>query len=259
MVTYAITGATGRTGGSIVEILQARSEVTVRAIVRSKQKLLDQRPSLAKSPNVEIFEGGIDNVSLLASAISGTQAVFLAAGASDNIPGLQVSQQQVKAVVAAVSQLREQDPAMKLPLIVVLSSASIEYQYVKDIPKAAKAILYRAAYFVYKDLEIAESYLRGQDWLPQVYVRPGGLVHDVPHGHVLSTERQETFISFLDLAAGMVEVAEAGGDVWDQRSVSVVPATSGTKIEWTLPWIMAKGLLYYYLPFLYPYTSSWLP
>lgn len=41
----------------------------------------------------------------------------------------------------------------------------------------------------------------------------GGLSHDVRREHDLSLERQQTFISFLDLAAGMLQCSGRGGEV----------------------------------------------
>ena len=108
----------------------------------------------------------------------------------------------------------------------------------KDFPAAAYAVLERAAGHVYHDLRLAEEYLRSHEWIKQVYIKPGGLVHDTPKGHILSTERQQTFLSFLDLAAGMVEVADADDDKWDLKNVSVIPASPGTRFEWFVPYFL---------------------
>ena len=67
---------------------------------------------------------------------------------------------------------------------------------------------------------------------------PGGLSHDVQQGHELSEEKQQTFISFLDLAAGMVEVADADAR-WDGKHVSVVlKGGRKAKIEYWAPVIL---------------------
>ena len=44
---------------------------------RNKSKLTRMLPELSENKKVEIFEGSIDDVSLLASAVRGTKAVFL--------------------------------------------------------------------------------------------------------------------------------------------------------------------------------------
>lgn len=84
---------------------------------------------------------------------------------------------------------------------------------------------------------------------------PGGLTHDVQKGHELSAERQQTFISFLDLAAGMVEVADADAR-WEGKHVSVVlKGDRKARFEWWAPVVLGKGLLCHVCPWLY----EWLP
>ena len=238
MATYAVLGATGSTGGSIVEVLLKSADKKIRPFVRSKEKLLTQRPELESLPNVTIFEGQLQNVETLADCLTGTTAAFLAIGETDNVPGTSVAQEQAKAAVAALELIREQDPNARLPQLIVLSSASLERKLMQDFPAAAYAVLERAAGHVYDDLRLAEEYLRSHEWIKQVYIKPGGLVHDIPKGHILSTERQQTFLSFLDLAAGMVEVAEADDDTWDLKNVSVIPAAPGTRFEWFVPYFL---------------------
>ncbi|KAK4233372.1 hypothetical protein C8A03DRAFT_48063 [Achaetomium macrosporum] len=85
----------------------------------------------------------------------------------------------------------------RLTKIILLSSASLQPAFRGDVPAFVHWTLDRAA----------EKFLRAQEgWLRLVFVKPGSLVHDVQRGH-------ETPLSFLNLAAGMVEM----------RSVSVLP------------------------------------
>jgi hypothetical protein len=112
--------------------------------------------------------------------------------------------------------------------------------------------------YIYSDLRLAEDFLPPHEWIKQVYIKPGGLVQNKPHGDILSTERQETFLSFINLAAGKVEVADADDDKWDFKNVSVVPASPGTKIGWMVPYYCLVGLLFHFLPWSYPYLSRWL-
>lgn len=87
-------------------------------------------------------------------------------------------------------------------------------------------------------------------------IKPGGLVHDAQKGHELSTERQQTFLSFLDLAAGMVEAGQAEDGKWDMKDVSVVPTAKDVKIEWRVPYFVAQGLLLHFFPWMWPYIRS---
>ena len=259
-MAYALLGSTGQVGGSIIEVLQQQSPAKqIHCFARSKQKLLKSRPELESSPNVSMFEGTLEDTDVLTECISGTSAVFMAAAASDNIPNCDVAQQQAKCVVRALGRIRERDANARLPQLIVLSSSSTDPHLNRDIPAIGQMLLHTAASYVYADLSLAEKFLRSQDWVKQVYIKPGGLVHDRPRGHVLDTDRQQTFLSFLDLAAGMVEVAEADDDKWDLKSVSVRPASPGTGFEWRIPYFAVKGALWHFLPWLYPYLSGWLP
>lgn len=181
--------------------------------------------------------------------------MFLAAAAVENEPGCNVARQQAKNIVAALELLRKRDPHVRLPVIVVLSSASLERYLMKDIPEWAHSFLSKGCSYIYTDLRQAEVFMRSHEWIKQVYIKPGGLVHDEPKGHILSTEKQQTFLSFKDLAAGMVEVGEADDERWDGKNVSVLPAAPGTRIEYRVPYWMVKGLLCHFFPWIYPYIK----
>lgn len=84
-----------------------------------------------------------------------------------------------------------------------------------------------------------------------VFIMPGGLVQDAQKGHKLSTERQQTFLGWLDLAAGMVEVADEESDLWTGKNVSVLPVVGDVPMNWTVPWIMIVGLCSTYAPWSY--------
>lgn len=49
-------------------------------------------------------------------------------------------------------------------------------------------------------------------------------------------------MSYVDLAAGMIEVTDAGG-TYDWKGVTIVPTAPDVKIEWRVPLRMARGLL----------------
>ena len=139
--------------------------------------------------------------------------------------------------------MKAEDDAFKPPRLLALSSASCDDK------------LWTANANIYTDLVKAEAYLREhEDWLSTTFVMPGGLTHDVQKGHGLSTEKQQTFISFLDLAATMIEVADAESEKWHMAHVSVV-FTGGQKerFEWKAPPILLRGLLCYWFPWLYKY------
>lgn len=266
MPAYAILGATGQVGSSILDSLlqtstkRTKDPISIRTFVRSKQKLLTMRPALSSHPSTQIYEGQITNHPLLASCIANTRAVFLCVAAIENVPNCSIAQEQAHAVLAALEQIPTSDQPSKL---VILSSASLEPELMGDLPAVFRAIMHTAASNVYADLRLAETYMRS-NFPPNVeliFIKPGGLVHDKPVGHRLDTARQETFLSFADLGAGMVEAADSEKGVWDDAkgNVSVVPAREGTRVEWYVPWYLVKGSLFHFLPASYPWLINVLP
>lgn len=255
MATYAVLGATGNCGQSLLTVLGDRS-ANINCFVRSKKKLEGMSPEIASRSNVNIFEGSIsgsdEEVPGLTACLKGTHAAFLAVAATLNTPGCSIAQDTARSVVASLRKLKEQDSLAKLPRLVILSSASTSEQFSKDLPPIARWVLHTGASNIYADLELAEKYLRSEsDLVSTTFVKPGGMVHDAQKGHELSTERQQTFLGWLDLAAGMMEIADSEGDTWAMKEVSVVPTAKDVKIEWRVPYFMFIGFLCHFLPGLY--------
>ncbi|KAI9651907.1 MAG: hypothetical protein M1831_007487 [Alyxoria varia] len=256
MPTYAILGATGKTGQCIVSNLLAQpsSNLSIHALVRSRSKLEKQLESPTPA-NVIIHEGAMSDIPLLVECVKGTQAVFITVGPPGNMPDCAIMQDTVNALIPALRQIHAEKGA-KVPKIVLLSSAAIESYLCEDIPYLVHQLLLTASHYIYEDLRVAEALLRAESaWLACTFVKPGGLSHDVPVGHKLSTERQHTFISFSDLAAGMIDVAGDEVERWDQANVSVLPKDgSGAHIPWGAMLVeLPKSVLCYWVPRLYQY------
>ncbi|KAG8160039.1 hypothetical protein KVR01_010676 [Diaporthe batatas] len=264
--TYAILGATGQTGGSVLQVLASeRPDVRVNCLVRSRPKLERMFPQvLSSSKQVKVFEGQISDVPLLTDCIRGTSAVFLCVASPNNKPHLRIARDQAEAAVAALEALRaeqqqqqqqqagEQKP--RLPLLVVLSSAETdEARFCADIPWLARRFLFAANWWVYTDLIAAEEYLLERAGLVDVvFVKPGGISTDRRRGHVLSTEGSQTFVSFLDVAGGMVQCAEEGSGRWAGKSVSVL-SRDKAKVEWASGPVLLRNMLCTWVPWLYPW------
>lgn len=293
MPAYAILGATGQVGSSILDALlqqqqhqhqptkRPQHKIEINVFVRSKQKLLSMRPALASHPHTSFYEGQLTDTALLASCIRNTRAVFLCIAAQDNIPNCTIAQDQTRAVLAALELNKPEHEhdcehahadenatttdksASTPPKLIVLSSASLEPHLMADLPSFFVPIMKAAASWVYADLRLAETHLRthAPSNVELIFIKPGGLVHDAPVGHRLSTTRQQTFLSFADLGAGMVEAADSPAGRWAEAkgNVSVVPAGEGTRVEWYVPWFLVKGCLFHFLPGLYPYLGEVLP
>ncbi|KAL8939271.1 MAG: hypothetical protein Q9216_003442 [Gyalolechia sp. 2 TL-2023] len=262
MPTYAILGATGKTGGALLTLLQKDPNIHINAYARSKSKLLQQHPSLEHNTNVNIFEGSLSDIPLIASTLTHhppVDAAFCVLGVNENIPGIRIAQDTANAVLAALCHIRAQDPTTTshssspppppTPKLIFLSSVSLNPVMLAAEPALAKAILTRGMSHVYADLRFAEETLRlHRSWLKDVtFVQPGGLTEDAQRGHKLSVDGESTgFLSYLDLAAGMIEIAESGTYAW--MGVAVVATGEGVRFEAKAPMQILRGLVWHFWP-----------
>ncbi|KAL9619301.1 MAG: hypothetical protein Q9160_006066 [Pyrenula sp. 1 TL-2023] len=277
MPTYTILGSTGNIGLNILRECGRRQQqasnsssgnndanaIHVNAYARSKSKLLSLHPEASSNPHLTIHEGALEDLDLLTTCLTGAEAVFLTVAVSDNIPSCSVAQNTARLVVEALERLRSKDRSYRAPLLIVLSSSSISERLWRGegMPPAIHSMILKAASHVYRDLEVAEEFLRTYrgnekgDLFSLTFVKPGGLVHDSQKGFVLSTEASKTFTSFEDCAAGMVEIAmENEGGRWTKgEEVSVNSARpKGADVSFSeglaLLRALVKGLLYHFFP-----------
>ncbi|KAL9098966.1 MAG: hypothetical protein Q9163_005472 [Psora crenata] len=249
MPAYAILGATGKTGGALLTLLLQSPANQINLYVRSKPKLLTQRPDLRDHKSVRIFEGPITDVALMQSCLAPPlDAVFITLGTNENTPGTRVNQDAAHVVVAACCQMKWADPSARPPKIILLSSASLNDRMTAHDPAILHWILLRAFSNPYSDLALAQRYLElHKSWLDVTYIQPGGLVEDEQKGHTLSLDRHApSFMSYLDLAAAMIEVAQQDGYQW--IGVSPLPKSNQVKVEWRAPPQMMRGLVWHFMP-----------
>ncbi|KAL4945004.1 hypothetical protein BDV06DRAFT_232180 [Aspergillus oleicola] len=258
MPCFAVLGATGNIGRAILQILLDRREHRIHAYCRSQEKLFRLCPNAETSPNLTVFQGDLRDEWIVDKCLRGTDAVFLAVAIVDNMPGCTVAVQTADAVIASLERLQRASPRLRLPRLVVVSSASLEPSFCSDIPAPVHWVLTTAASYLYRDLAAAEAFLRAQSgWLSVTFVKPGGLVHDQRRGHEVRLDRAQTPLSFLDLAAGMIEVAEAEDDRYHMRSVSVVPTSNQVRFPWDGVYYAFTGLLFHFLPWTYRYLGEY--
>ncbi|KAK0644863.1 Monooxygenase mdpK [Lasiodiplodia hormozganensis] len=260
MATYAVLGATGNTGNSLIQNLLQSPDARVHAYCRNRTKLIRILPNVADNKKVKIFEGSIDDVDLLADCIRGTKAVFLTVTTNDNVPGCRLSQDSALTVIRALEKIREASGpggATPLPKLVHLSSATLDDHLNRNMPAWFKPIMKTAASHVYEDLRQTEEILRAQqDWVSTIFIKPGGLSVDKQRGHKLSFDEQESFISYLDLAAAMIEAADDPDGRYDMRNVGVVNTGGGAQFPRGTPLCITVGLLRHFFPWLHPYLPS---
>lgn len=260
MATYAVLGSTGNCGSAIIQNLLQSPQNTIHAYCRNKAKLRRLIPQIVDSKQVQVFEGSIYDVELMVDCVRGTKAVFLVVTTNDNIPGCRVSQDSATTVIQALQKIKaESGPGLKLPKLVLLSSATIDDHLSRDMPSWFRPIMLAAASHVYADLQRTEEYLRSHsDWASTIFIKPAGLSPDVSRGHRLTLDEEESFISYLDLSAGMIEAADDQEGRYDGRNVSVVNQKRGVgaKFPKGTPMCIIMGLARHFFPWLHPYLPS---
>lgn len=146
-----------------------------------------------------------------------------------------------------------------LPRLILLSSATIDDHLARHMPGWFRPIMLAVASNVYEDLRRAEAYLRSQsDWLSVIYVKPAGLSLDISRGHRLMLDDEESFISYADLAWGIIEAADDDEGRYDGRNIGVVNKTRGVgaKFPRGTPVCILLGLVRHFFPWLHPYLPS---
>lgn len=266
MPTYTILGATGATGGALVDVLlKDHPEIQINAYVRSKAKLLHQKPGIDQLKNVNIVEGALSDVERLASMLGpDVDAVFCVTGVNENVPGMRIAQDTANAVIAALCHRRRsthdtKDTAFRTPRLLFLSSASVSPVMSSKQPTILKAVVSRAFSHNYADLEFAERTLRlHRSWLHVTFIQPAGLANDLQRGHRLSVETstdESGFVGYMDLAAGMIEIVQLGQEEYDEKyawkGVAVVATSKEVKFEANAPRQALRGLIFHFVPALY--------
>lgn len=260
MATYAVLGATGNCGTALIQNLLSRQPpATIRAYCRNGAKLMRLVPEVAHAPTdrLDIFEGSIHDIPLLTSCIRDCQAIFLVVSTNNNVPGLRVGQDTAASVIHALEQLRAKDDLKQIPKLVLLSSATIDDQLSRKTPALLRRVLFMSASNVYRDLQEAEKILRAQQsWVSTVFVKPGALSVDKQRGHALSLTEEESPVSYLDLAAAMIEAADDEDGRYEGRNVGVVNTGGRASFPTGTPFCILMGLLSHFLPVLHPYLPS---
>lgn len=260
MPTYAILGATGNCGTALLQNLLPSPENKIHAYCRNVAKLHKLVPQVIDNKQVHVFAGSITDVDLMEACVRDTQAVFMVATTNDNVPGCHISQDSVATVIAALTKIKEKaSPGLKLPTLVLLSSATLDPHLSRTMPSWFLPIMLTAASYVYEDLRVAEKMMRAESsWLSSIFIKPAGLSPDIARGHRLTLDEEESFISYLDLSAGMIEAAQASEGRYEGRNVGVVNAQRGVgaKFPSGTPLCIVMGLARHFFPWLHPYLPT---
>lgn len=259
MPSYAVLGSTGNCGTALIQNLLQSPNNSINAYCRNQVKLERLLPEVRGNKRIRILAGSINDVNLVADCIRGTKAVFIVVTTNDNIPGCRLSQGSAISIISALQKIKNEPAAAPLPKLVLLSSATIDDHLARHMPPWFRPIMLTAASAVYRDLRLAEAYLRyHEDLVSTIYIKPGGLSLDVSRGHQLSFDEEESFISYLDLSAAMIEAANDEKGTYEGRNVSVVNARRGVGARFPpgTPVCILMGLVRHFFPWLHSYLPS---
>ena len=249
MPTYAIVGATGKTGNALITHLLKSPQIKLNLYCRTRSKLLAQFPRLDENNSVQIFDGALNDVPLIASCIDNVDVIFAVLGENENTPGIRISQDAAQTIVAGLCHLGCTNGAPKVPRLIFLSSCSLNPRMYVHEPTVVHWIVSTGLSNAYADLTLAAAFLKlHESWLKVTFIQPGALTEDEQRGHKLSLDRKGAppFVSYADLTAGMIEVAEV--EKYDGLNVSVVSTSRDVKFEWAAPRQIARGFLWHYFP-----------
>ena len=145
-----------------------------------------------------------------------------------------------------------------MPKLILLSSSTVDTKLSHDVPWLLLKVLQYSASNVYHDLMEAEKFLRAQEsWLTTIYIKPGALSFDEQRGHGLSLdEADHRPLSYLDLAAGMIDAADDGDGRYDFQNVGVVNLKDGAIFPAGTPLCIGTGILRHFFPFMHSYLPT---
>ena len=207
-------------------------------------------PFVKTAKNIQSFVGDLSNAGLLKDCLRNVDVIFSAVAQNNNEPGCSIAQRTAHSIVSALEALRkEEGSTFKCPVLVFLTSASLNPTFSEATPQPLHWVLERGAFYVYEDLKKSVAYLKQQSWIPLITAEPPALVKDISRGYELSLEEVAPAVSYDDLARGMVQMAEEdGGHKWVGKGVGI-KATGKVKMDYLpLIWYLVVGLISYYSP-----------
>ena len=242
MPTYTLLGATGSTGSAILRYIlsQTLPELQLKILVRSKQKLLQTFPGLEESKGlvVRIFEGISTERAVLERCLEDADVVFMCVAQNESRSGMSLSHDTVKAIrdtLRTLLKLKGDD--YKPPTVVQLRSASLNPSLARQVPRFVHRTVSFCLHYSHVDMKRActvYQHAAHEGLLDYIFVDPP-TIHD-PQGRectgykLISTEKQDTALSYADLGASMCELAERRAD-FSNQAVGVT-ATGTVKSNW---------------------------
>ncbi len=252
MTTYALLGATGATGSSVLRCLIANPPPDLHRLnilVRSKEKLLQAFPyvlsSHASSLQIHVFEGNSTSAADLTPCLANASTIFMCIGQNGSPPGTVLLTSTVTATIAVLTQLRDaqdsgkEKPSYQPPAILHLRSASLNPPLAAQVPRLVHKTVLFCLHHAYTDLSRACALYppaAAAGILNYVFIDPPTM-HDprsvTPTGYALllnGREKQALALSYADLGAAMCEAAQRAAEL-EGKAVGV-SATGRVREEW---------------------------
>ncbi|KAL2819633.1 hypothetical protein BDW59DRAFT_181611 [Aspergillus cavernicola] len=239
MPTYALLGATGATGSSVLRhLLETQSaSLQLNLLVRSKSKLLSAIPDLEtrRAPKIHIIQADSTNPDALDTCIHQANVVFMCVAQNGSPTGTTLVQDTVAAVIEALRRRQTQHPCP--PTVIQLRSASLNPALAAQVPRFVHRLVSSCLFAGYADLRRACSFYeqaRREQLLEYVLVDPPTL-HDAdgvqPTGYrLITTEAQAITLSYADLGVALCEIADRARQF--QGLAVGVTATGPVKQNW---------------------------
>jgi oxidoreductase AflX len=208
--TFAVLGATGKTGRGVVQGLLANTDINIHIYVRSRSKLSNLFPGILSDPRVTIFEGPVRDPELMTQCLAGVSIVIFTLGDNENRPGLDVIEAGAKSVLSALQSLKDSARSREWqnPRIIMLSSSTWNPRFAAARPALVHWMIKTAFSHPYADLVRGQTlFIDSKSLCDILLVQPGGLVQDAASGHEISTESVRLTATYADLAAAFVELA----------------------------------------------------
>ena len=244
MPKYALLGATGSTGSSVLRYLleEPPKGLKVNILVRNKTKLLNAFPKLEETSafEVTITVGTPNDSNALQQCLEGSNVIINCIATNESRPDTSIAYDTAAAVIDSLKTLRKLDGATyQTPTVVTLRAAPVNPVFAAQMPAFGRAMIWFILRFCYLDLQkagqlYAQIAKEEPGLLEYIYV-DSGATQDADGtertGYELVTDGHlEGFVSFADLGAAICELAERHED-FEGKGVGV--AATG-KVNMTL-------------------------
>ncbi|KAK4629051.1 Averufin oxidase A [Fulvia fulva] len=235
MPTYALLGATGGTGSAILRCLLSEPPVdlTLRILVRSRDKLLASFPGLEQSTvvQIKIVQGTSTDIVALGQCLEGASVIFNVVATNESKVGLSLCHDTAGTVIDTLESLQTTNKQhYSKPTVIQLRSASLNLELNSGTPWLVTLFLSFCLHYIYSDIERAsqlyERTVRNQpDLMDYIYIDPPAL-----HGagrtkrtgyELISKGAAVNGVSYADLGAAFCEVASRK-DEFRGRAVGLV-------------------------------------